>query len=195
MVLGIKYPTVAFYTGGVGQSIDGVPNEPCNSFCRQAALAQAKIENFNLCDYKISSLPKELFGKIYPIEKVEQFFKQGGVLETYIASAGASVAEHKAIVTGLGVCWGKDEKDQLVGGWVAQYCQYFDTWIDDEIATAHSQMWLNKSLNNKLSTRGIQKDGDFQLFHNFVNIEQTYGYCLTALGFLDFEFAEPATVE
>ena len=52
-------------------------------------------------------------------------------------------------------------------------------------------MWLNKSLNHELEIRGVEKHSEFQMFHNFVNIEQQFGYCLTCLGFLNFEHAEP----
>ena len=107
---------------------------------------------------------------------------------------GASRDEHKAIATGLGICWGKDKKGELIGGWAAEYVEYFDTYVDDDIAKSHAEMWLTKSLNHELNIRGVQKHSEFQMFHNFVNIEQNFGYCLTALGFLNFEFAAPATV-
>ena len=68
---------------------------------------------------------------------------------------------------------------------------YGRLYIDDEIAEGHARMWLNKSLNHELELRGIEKHSDFQMWHNFVNIEQEFGYSLTALGFLNFEYAEP----
>ena len=49
---------------------------------------EAKIENFNVIPYT-SVLPKELFGKIYPVDKVTKFFKHGAVLEVIIAGNGA----------------------------------------------------------------------------------------------------------
>ena len=102
------------------------------------------------------------------------------------------VADHKAIATGLGVCWGKDKNGELIGGWAAEYVEYFDTFIDDEIARGHAEMWLNKSLQHELDIRGVEKHSDFQLWHNYINITQQFGYSLTALGFLNFEHAEPA---
>ena len=33
------------------------------------------------------------------------------------------VADHKAIATGLGVCWGKDKNGELIGGWAAEYVE------------------------------------------------------------------------
>lgn len=193
MVLGTRYPTLAFHTGGAGQAQDGIPPQPFETFCYDSALLEAKIENFNVIPYT-SVLPKELFGKIYPVDKVKKFFKHGAVLEVIMAGNGARQEEHKAIATGVGICWGKDSKGELIGGWAAEYVEYFDTFVDDAIAKTHAEMWLTKSLNHELEIRGVQKHSEFQMFHNFVNIEQNFGYCLTALGFLNFEYAAPATV-
>ena len=184
---------MAFHTGGTGQACDGIPPQPFETFCYDSALLEAKIENFNVIPYT-SVLPKELYGKIYPVDKVTKFFHHGAVLEVIMAGNGAKSSEHRAIATGVGVCWGKDKSGQLIGGWAAEYVEYFDTWIDEDIAKTHCEMWLNKSLNHELSIRGVQKHSEFQIFHNFINIEQPFGYCLTALGFLNFEFAEPASV-
>ena len=104
-------------------------------------------------------------------------------------------SEHKAIATGVGIVWGKDKKGKLIGGWAAEYVEYFDTFIDDEIAKAHCEMWLTKSLNHELDIRGCERHSEFQFFHNYVNITQNFGYCLTALGFLNFEHAPLATPE
>lgn len=76
---------------------------------------------------------------------------------------------------------GRVEKDELVGGWTAKYVEYFSTYIDDEIAKAHCELWLKKSLNHELNIRGIKKFNEFQIFHNFLNIEKQFRYCLTVL--------------
>lgn len=55
------------------------------------------------------------------------------------------------------------------------------------------KIWLKKSLNYELSIRRIKKFSEFQIFHNFLNIEKLFGYCLTALGFLNFEYADVVT--
>jgi arginine decarboxylase len=155
---------------------------------------EAKIENFNIVPYT-SVLPKELYGKIYPVDKVAQHFKHGAVLEVIIAGNGARSSEHRAIATGVGICWGQNEKGELIGGWAAEYVEYFDTWIDADIARAHTEMWLNKSLNHELEIRGVKKHSDFQIFNNYLNITKPFGYCLTALGFLNFQFANPVVVK
>lgn len=190
MTLGTRYPTLAFHTGGAGQADDGIPPQPFETFCYDSALMQAKIENFNVIPYT-SVLPKELYGKIYPVDKVTQFFKHGAVLEVIIAGNGAQITDHRAIATGVGICWGKNKKGELIGGWAAEYVEYFSTYIDDDIAKAHAELWLNKSLNHELSLRGVEKHSEFQFFHNYLNITQQFGYCLTALGFLNFEYADP----
>ena len=188
MELGTRYPTLAFHTGGTGQSNDGIPPQPFETFCYDSALMEAKIQDFNVIPYT-SVLPPELFGNIVPVEQVAHTFKHGAVLEVIMAGHGARSSEHKAIATGVGIVWGKDRKGKFLGGWAAEYVEFFDTFIDDEIAKAHCEMWLTKSMNNELEIRNVQQHSDFQFFHNFVNITQNFGYSLTALGFLNFEYA------
>lgn len=190
MLLGTRYPTLAFHTGGAGQSDDGIPPQPFETFCYDSALTEAKIENFNVVPYT-SVLPPELYNNIVPVDKVTKFFKHGAVLEVIIAGNGACINEHRAIATGVGICWGKDKEGKLIGGWAAEYVEYFPTYINDEIAKGHAEMWLNKSLNHELELRGVEKHSEFQIFHNYVNITQQFAYCLTALGFLNFETADP----
>ena len=190
MLLGTRYPTLAFHTGGTGQADDGIPPQPFETFCYDSALTQAKIENFNIVPYT-SVLPKELYNNIVPVDKVTKYFKHGAVLEVIIAGNGACISEHRAIATGVGICWGKDKNGELIGGWAAEYVEYFPTYIDDEIAKGHAEMWLNKSLNHELELRDVEKHSEFQMFHNYVNITQQFAYCLTALGFLNFETADP----
>lgn len=193
MQLGTRYPTLAFHTGGAGQAEDGIPPQPFETFCYDSALAEAKIQDFNIVPYT-SVLPPELFNNIVPVEKVQNHFKHGAVLEVIMAGNGARRDEHKAIATGVGIVWGQ-KNGKLIGGWAAEYVEYFDTFIDDEIAESHAQMWLKKSLNHELQLRGVEQHSDFQFFHNFVNIEQAFGYSLTALGFLNFEFAPIVEVQ
>ena len=192
MQLGTRFPTLAFHTGGVGQAQDGIPPQPFETFCYDSALQQAKIQDFNVIPYT-SVLPPELFGNIVPVEQVEDQFKHGAVLEVIMAGHGASIQEHKAIATGVGVVWGKDKKGNFLGGWAAEYDEFFDTYIDDQIAQAHAEMWLTKSMNHELELRNVDKHSEFQFFHNYVNITQNFAYSLTALGFLNFEYAPLAT--
>lgn len=191
---GTRYPTLCFYSGGAGQAQDGIPPQPFETFCYDSALKQAKIENFNVIPYT-SVLPKELYGNIVPVDKVVDSFHHGAVLEVIMAGNGANINDHKAIATGIGICWGKDKKGDLIGGWAAEYVEYFSTPIDDEIAEGHARMWLNKSLNHELMLRGVQKHSEFQFFHNYLNLTQPFGYCLTVLGFLNFRNAAPVVIK
>lgn len=191
---GTRYPTLCFYSGGAGQAQDGIPPQPFETFCYDSALKQAKIENFNVIPYT-SVLPKELYGNIVPVDKVVDSFHHGAVLEVIMAGNGANINDHKAIATGIGICWGKDKKGNLIGGWAAEYVEYFDTPIDDEIAEGHARMWLNKSLNHELMLRGVEKHSEFQFFHNYLNLTQPFGYCLTVLGFLNFKNAAPVVIK
>ena len=191
MILGTRYPVFGFYTGGAGQSDDGIPPQPFETFCYDSALLQAKIQDFNVIPYT-SVLPKELYGNLVPVDQVVDSFTHGAVLEVIMAGNGANRNDHKAIATGIGIVWGKDANGELIGGWAAEYVEYFDTYIDDEIAKAHAEMWLKKSLTHELTIRGIEQYSEFQFFHNYINITQQFGYCLTALGFLNFKYAPPA---
>ena len=191
---GTRYPTLCFYSGGAGQAQDGIPPQPFETFCYDSALKQAKIENFNVIPYT-SVLPKELYGNIVPVDKVVDSFHHGAVLEVIMAGNGANINDHKAIATGIGICWGKDKKGNLIGGWAAEYVEYFSTPIDDEIAEGHARMWLNKSLNHELMLRGVEKHSEFQFFHNYLNLTQPFGYCLTVLGFLNFKNAAPVVIK
>ena len=191
---GTRYPTLCFYSGGAGQAQDGIPPQPFETFCYDSALKQAKIENFNVIPYT-SVLPKELYGNIVPVDMVADSFHHGAVLEVIMAGNGANINEHKAIATGIGICWGKDKKGNLIGGWAAEYVEYFSTPIDDEIAEGHAKMWLNKSLNHELMLRGVEKHSEFQFFHNYLNLTQPFGYCLTVLGFLNFRNAAPVVIK
>ena len=190
---GTRYPTLAFISGGAGQATDGIPPQPFETFCYDSALLQAKIENFNVVPYT-SVLPKELFGNIVPVDKVAHTFKHGAVLEVIMAGNGARIEDHKAIATGIGICWGKDSAGHLIGGWAAEYVEYFDTHIDNDIAKGHAEMWLNKSLNHELEIRGVQKHSEFQFWHNYINITQPFAYCLTVMGFLNFQNAAPVVL-
>ena len=47
LILGTRYPTLAFISGGAGQAADGIPPQPFETFCYDSALLQAKVENFS----------------------------------------------------------------------------------------------------------------------------------------------------
>ena len=74
MTQGVRFPTMAFITGGAGQADDGIPPQPFETFCYDSALMEAKIENFNIVPYT-SVLPKEIKGNIVPLtdDIIKQF--------------------------------------------------------------------------------------------------------------------------
>ena len=96
MTEGVRFPTMAFITGGAGQADDGIPPQPFETFCYDSALLEARIENFNVVPYT-SVLPKEMYGNIVPInDDIVKQFKHGAVLEVIMAGHGASRDQHKA---------------------------------------------------------------------------------------------------
>ncbi len=200
---GTRYPVFGFVTGGAGAFNDGIPPQPYETFAYDLALYEGKIENFNVVPYT-SVLPPEIRGNLVTVtEKMNQRFpdvpfrpeivdrfKHGAVLEVIMAGTGANYSEHKAIATGVGIVWAKKD-GVFIGGFAAEYVQFYDSIIDDEIAGAEARMWLNKSLNHELSMRGLEQDGEKELYHNFINItpDNPFAYCLTAIGFLNFAYA------
>ena len=108
-----------------------------------------------------------------------------------MCSSDLNYSDHKAIATGVGIVWAKTKEGKFIGGFAAEYVQFYDSKIDDEIASAEAKMWLTKSLDHELSIRGLEQDGDQEIFHNFLNIpaDNPYAYCLTCIGFLNFGYA------
>ena len=54
---------------------------------------------------------------------------------------------------------------------------------------------LTQWLSQRNALRGVEKHSEFQFWHNYLNITKPYGYCLTVMGFLNFEFADPVVVK
>ena len=189
---GTRVPTLGFITGGTGQSDLGIPPQEYETFAYDSALLEAKIQNFNVVPYT-SVLPKELYGRILNVEAVHDDFHHGAVLEVIMAGAGADHKDYAAIATGVGLCWAQNQEGNLIGGFAAEFIQRYTSWIDEEIARASAEMWLTKSMDHELAIRGLKKwDGREYEFHvNWLNLKQRFGYCLTALGFLNFTWLDP----
>jgi arginine decarboxylase len=191
---GCRVPTLAFLTGGVGQSNQGIPPQEYETFAYDSALLAAGIENFNVVPYT-SVLPKELDGNIIEnIKEVDQDFHHGAVLEVIMAGHGANRSDTAALATGLGVCWAQDPSGRFVGGFAAEYIQQFTAEINEDIAYAQAVMWLNTSMDHELKIRGLEKRGEYSVYVNWLNIEQRFAYCLTAMGFLNFTFLDPVVI-
>jgi len=200
--VGTRYPTLGFITRGAGQSNDGIPPQPYETFAYDEALLKAKIENFNVVPYT-SVLPPELCGNIVtlqpdmanehlPYDKdLPTHFHHGAVLEVIIAGHGVDITEYKAIATGIGMVWAQDSCKKCIGGFAAEFVQLYTAPINDEIAAAEAKMWLTKSLKHELDIRCLKKKGEFEFYHNHLNLCKHFGYCLTCIGFLNFKFAKP----
>ena len=79
--------------------------------------------------YKIESEPTMAMGETVKVGQFEVTFKNLYEGE----GAGYIFLEGELEVR-------KDGK--LIGGWAAEYVEYFPTWIDDDIAKSHAEMWL-----------------------------------------------------
>jgi len=191
MVTGTRVPTLGFITGGTGQSDLGIPPQEYETFAYDSALLEAGIQDFNVVPYT-SVLPKELDGNIVlDVQKVKPHFHHGSVLEVIMAGTGAAHQEYAAIATGLGLCWAETQSGQFVGGFAAEFVQRYTAQIDSVVAGAEARLWLTKSLDHELSIRGLRKRGEYDVYVNWMNLEQRFGYCLTALGFLNFSWLDP----
>lgn len=188
---GTRVPTFGFLTGGTGQSNLGLPPQEYETFAYDSALRAAGIENFNVVPYT-SVLPKELRGNIITdVTNVQSFFHHGSVLEVIMAGSGAAKSRFAALATGLGLCWAETRHGKFIGGFAAEFIQRYTSQIDADVAQTEAQLWLTKSMDHELKLRGLRKVGDYEFFVNWMNIEERYGYCLTALGFLNFKWTKP----
>lgn len=86
---------------------------------------------------------------------------------------------------------GKKSKENSSEALLQNMYSYTILFINDDIARAEAHMWLNKSLDHELTIRGLEQEGEKDMFHNFLNIPENnpFGYCLTCIGFLNFKYA------
>ena len=187
---GVRYPTLGFMTGGTGDSDEGIPPQPFETYAYDLALQEAQIENFNIVKYT-SVLPPELWGYIWLVNDVSRFFKHGAVLEVIMAGEGVMTSDHPAIATGVGLVWAADSSANYVGGYAAEYIKQFDHPVTPEEAEREALKNLKTSLDHELMIRGHHALGPYNYFHNFLNPKLKYGYCMTVLGFLNFAYAPP----
>jgi arginine decarboxylase len=178
-------------TGGTGQSDLGTPPLGSETFAYNSARMAAGIANFNILSHS-SVLPKGLFNHVEnDISQVERHFCHGAMLETVLAGHGADRSETAALATGLGVCWAEDQNGMFVGGFVSKFFQKYASQIDEDIAYAEAELWLTKSMNHELKIRGLRQLQEYDIYVNWLNIEKRFGYCLTAMGFLNFMYSDP----
>ncbi len=185
---GARAPTMYFATTGTGQSDDGIPPDPYETFSYDLALKEAGIENFNVV-YYTSVLPKESYE--VPIEQVKGSFHHGAVLESIMAKAGGKKGD--TVATGVGRVWFDDGKGNILGGFAAEYeYVYKKTKVSRKQAEKDAVTQLTKSLNHELDIRRLKQYGKMKFDVTSLYITKNYGMSLAALGFLNFDYLNPA---
>lgn len=184
---GCRIPTTYFATSGVGQSDEGIPPDPYETFSYDLALQAAGIENFNVV-YYTSVLPPESYE--VSIDIVKPYFKHGAVLEAIMAKAGGYRGD--TVAAGVGRIWAIDSKGSYVGGFAAEYERIYDRQqVSTEQAEKDAVEQLTKSLQHELNIRGLTQKGEMKFTVTSLYIEKKYGIALAALGFVNFIYPGP----
>ncbi|MCP4228793.1 MAG: pyruvoyl-dependent arginine decarboxylase [bacterium] len=184
-------PTAYFATTGTGQSDDGIPPDPYETFSYDLALLDAGIQDFNVV-YYTSVIPLEA-NEFHPTKEYEEeYFHHGAVLETIMAKAGGVKGD--TAVAGVGRVWAKDFGGKPVGGYAAEYEFVYNSEIDAKTAENNAIAQLTKSLDHILEIRGLTQVGDKEFTTTSIYIEKNYGMALAALGFVNFDYPDPLPV-
>lgn len=190
-ITGPRIPTTYFATTGVGQSDDGIPPDPYETFSYDLALKEAGIENFNVV-YYTSVLPQE--AKEVPLEAVRDQFHHGAVLETIMAKAEG--AKGDTLVAGVGRIWAKDASGIAIGGFAAEYERvYKGREVTKEEAKADAIQQLSKSLKHELSIRDLSQSDEMTFDTTSLYVTKKYGIALAALGFINFIYPKATPIE
>jgi pyruvoyl-dependent arginine decarboxylase len=189
---GCRIPTAYFATSGVGQSDEGIPPDPYETFSYDLALQSAGIENFNVV-YYTSVLPPESYE--VPIDIVKPYFHHGAVLEVIMAKAGGYRGD--TVSAGVGRVWAVDPgTGKKIGGFAAEYERIYDREkVSPEQAEKDAIEQLTKSLQHELEIRGLKQTGDMKFNVTSLYIEKKYGISLAALGFVNFIYSNPIPVK
>ena len=192
---GVRVPSLGFLTGGTGESDDGIPPHPYETFAYDTALVAASIGDFNIVPYT-SVLPPNI--PIKQVGQVKQYFTHGGVLEVIMAGIGVTsdgTSNTKAIASALGFIRStKNASGDVFGGYASEYVRLFDQTVTDADVQKDAIEQLTKSLNHELALRNLLADGNFEFHYNFINVEKKHSFCLTCLGFLNFTYTQPVPV-
>jgi arginine decarboxylase len=195
---GPRIPTKFFRTGGTGTSWQGIPPDPYETFSYDVALLQAGIEDFNVVPYT-SVLPEACRNTEVSIKDVDII--PGSVLEVIMSKVGDQVdglqSTHKTLVTGVGIVWAAKSSTpgKIRNGYAAEYEFSHITPVSDEEARQDALAQLNKSLDHELKIRGLvqleSSERQYQIDVLQLVYEEgkvQYGTCLSALGFVEFDF-------
>ncbi|MDO9542784.1 MAG: pyruvoyl-dependent arginine decarboxylase [Kiritimatiellia bacterium] len=185
---GVRVPTAYVVSTGVGQSDDGIPPDPYETFSYDLALADAGIDNFNVM-YYTSVLPLESYEA--PMVEAKKSFQHGAVLESIMAKAGGLKGD--TVVAGIGRVWAIDPATgKKIGGFAAEYeFVYKGHKVATEQAHKDAQNQLTKSLRHELEIRGLKQVDEMKFNIIALNITNKYGIALAQLGFLEFVFLDP----
>ncbi len=188
---GPRIPTTYFVTTGTGESDQGIPPDPYETFSYDLALLDAGIENFNVV-YYTSVLPPE--SNEVPMEAVKSYFHHGAVLETIMAKAGGKKGD--TVAAGVGRIWAVDAKGKTIGGFAAEYERvYHKQKVDSKRAKKDAVKQLTASLKHELSIRGLKQKGEMKFNVTSLYIKKNYGMALAALGFVDFIYPAPLPIK
>jgi arginine decarboxylase len=188
---GPRIPMAYFTTTGTGQSDDGIPPDPYETFSYDLALDAASIKDFNVV-YYTSVLPPESY-EVPLTDKLKSYFHHGAVLETIMAKAGGVNGD--TAVAGVGRVWAVDAGGKPVGGYAAEYEYVYNSEIDDATARKNAQAQLDKSLDHILQIRGLKQTGEREYDIAVTYITKNYGMALAAICFLNFTYPDPIPVQ
>ena len=188
---GPRIPTAYFATTGTGQSDDGIPPDPYETFSYDLALLAAGIEDFNVM-YYTSVIPPESY-EVPLTDELKRHFRHGSILETIMAKAGGVKGE--TVVAAVGRVWAVDSGGNPVGGYAAEYEFVYAAEIDRAMAEKHAKAHIDKSLDHELKIRNLTRSGERKYNIAVTYITQHYGMALAALCFLNFEYPEPLPVK
>ena len=189
--LGVRVPTAYIATTGTGQSDDGIPPDPYETFSYDLALQEAGIENFNVI-YYTSVLPPEAYE--ISLQEARKYFHHGAVLESIMAKAGGVKGD--TVAAGVGRIWAKDPATgKKIGGFAAEYeFIYSGKKVPREKAEEDAKKQLTKSLLHELSIRSLEQLGEITFDITSLHIEKNYGMALSQLGFISFIYLDPIPV-
>ncbi|MES9994937.1 pyruvoyl-dependent arginine decarboxylase [Desulfovibrio aminophilus] len=184
---GPRIPTAYFVTSGAGQSDQGIPPDPYETFSYDLALREAGIENFNVV-YYTSVLPPESYE--VPLAEARKYFRHGSVLESIMAKAGGKKGD--TVAAGVGRVWAVDGAGKAIGGFAAEYERvYAGRKVPKEQALVDAKKQLTASLQHELDIRGLKQKGEMTFEVASLTIEKNYGMVLAALGFVNFIYPDP----
>lgn len=181
-----RIPTAYIITTGTGESDEGIPPDPYETFSYDSALTEAGIENFNVM-YYTSVLPPESFE--VPVEKAKDYFHHGAVLESIMAKSGGYKGD--TVAAGIGRVWAVDQNGKHIGGFAAEYERvYSKQKVSAEVAKNDGIKQLTKSLNHELEIRNLKQTGEMKFNITSLYIIKNYGMALAQIGFLNYLYPD-----